>query len=355
MKKRNKIPVIFATKDDEYTYYLYVTMLSMLENASETTYYDFYILVPSDFSSKTKALLSKIKNGCSITFIDMQEVFKDAYKTKEHVNYPTFYRLLAADILTRYDKCIYLDTDIIVCGDLTEYYNTDINGYCLAGVKAPWYCENSELNSQRLGLPDTHNYINAGAILMNLQKIREDNLTSEFIKLMDRKFDSQDQDILNYACYGKIKILPYRYNFMTKFGVDYKKYIEKKIYTQTEIDTAIKNPLIIHYANKIKPWNDKNVFWGNIWWKYAKMTPFYKKLKKSLNSSIYKECNQPEQVKTVLLFSFIPLLKIKKYNRKTQCLFLSFIPLLEKKEKNNKIIYKIFNLFPVLKCNIKGE
>lgn len=329
MKKRNKIPVVFATTDDKYVYYLYITILSIVKNSSNTTCYDFYVLVPSGFSARNKKILKRIRSvdeNCFINFVNMGNTFKNAYQTIEHVNYPTFYRLLAADILTRYDKCIYLDTDIIVCGDLTEYYNTDINGYCLAGVKAPWYCENSELNSQRLGLPDTHNYINAGAILMNLQKIREDNLTSEFIKLMDRKFDSQDQDILNYACHGKIKILPYRYNFMTKFGVDYKKYIEKKIYTQTEIDTAIKNPLIIHYADKIKPWNDRNVFWGNIWWKYAQMAPFYKELKHSC-----QKCENSEEITKVFLFSFIPLLKIKKYSNRSEYYLFNVLPFLVKR------------------------
>ena len=357
--KKNTIPVIFATKDDKYVNYLYITMLSMVKNAYETTYYDFYILVPSEFSAKTKKILNKIKSinkNCSINFVDVGNAFKDAYKTKNHISYPTFYRLLAANLLKNIDKCIYLDTDIIVTDDLSDYYNTNVENEYLAGVKAPWYCQSSIQNAERLGLPDTLNYINAGAILMNLKKIREDDLEKNFIQLMDKKFDSQDQDILNYACFGKIKILPYKYNFMTKFGTDYRQYIQDNIYTQTEIDDSLRNPVIIHYADKIKPWDNKNVFWGDIWWKYAKKTPFYKELKKMIIQNRDKTIlAKPNKVSKLLLFSFIPLLKVEYYDQKTTYLLFNFIPILEKKMHKNKIYYKLFAVLPFLKCKIKGE
>lgn len=360
MKKKkiqNIIPVALATMDDFYVNYLYITMLSAVINAENTTFYKFCILVSGDFSAKTKAKLKQLEkyHNCSVSFYDMQEAFIDAYKTHEHINYATYYRLLLPEVLPDVEKCIYLDSDIIVNGDLSKIYNTKISDSYLAGVRAAGYCSTSDINAKRLLLPECKNYINAGVLLMNLQKIRLDNIHKSFINLMHKKYRDQDQDILNVSCYGKIKILPLKCNHMTPYYTKYEKFINMGIYSRDEVDEACKNPLIIHYADKIKPWKNPDMTYGKLWWKYAKMTPFYKKLKKSLNSSICKECKQPEQVKTVLLFSFIPLLKIKKYNRKTQCLFLSFIPLLEKKEKNNKIIYKIFSLFPVLKCNIKGE
>ena len=57
-------------------------------------------------------------------------------------------------------------------------------------------------------------YVNTGVLLMNLKKIREDNMTQKFIKLSKRTYDFQAQDILNIACYGKILTLPPKYNVL---------------------------------------------------------------------------------------------------------------------------------------------
>ncbi|MCX4276040.1 MAG: hypothetical protein OSJ27_09765, partial [Candidatus Gastranaerophilales bacterium] len=47
------------------------------------------------------------------------------------------------------------------------------------------------------------------------------------------------------------------------------------IFGKNEIDEALKNPVIIHFASKIKPWNNEKAFMADIWWKYAAKTPFY--------------------------------------------------------------------------------
>lgn len=52
----------------------------------------------------------------------------------------------------------------------------------------------------------------------------------------------------------------------------------------TEYFSARKNPYIVHYAGKIKPWNNPEVDLAEIWWKYAKFSPFYEEV-------IYKKIN----------------------------------------------------------------
>jgi lipopolysaccharide biosynthesis glycosyltransferase len=44
------------------------------------------------------------------------------------------------------------------------------------------------------------------------------------------------------------------------------------------MEEALKSPVIIHYADKAKPWNSE-VWLGEYWLKYAKRTPYYKNLK----------------------------------------------------------------------------
>lgn len=60
------IPVFFATKDDQYINYLYVSITSVLINAETKTHYNFYILVPSDFSETTKKKSNNYRNSIQI-------------------------------------------------------------------------------------------------------------------------------------------------------------------------------------------------------------------------------------------------------------------------------------------------
>ncbi len=358
-KVQHTIPIVFATIDDELIYCMYVTMVSMLKNKLKTTNYEFYILVPDNFSDTSKQKIGTLErqyNDCKVIFINMKDAFINAPKMHERIIYATYYRLLIAEALPQISKCIYLDIDILVRHDLWNLYSTDMEGYYLAGAKAGWYTfpENAWYGKD-LGIPSLKGYIQAGVVLMNLDAIRKDNITSEFLQLTDKKFKSQDQDILNVACYGHIKHLPLKNNFT----INCSKYSDeelRKTFSQDEINEARKDPTIFHFADKIKPWHDKSILYGNEWWKYAKMTPFYKELKKMIIQNRDKTIlAKPNKVSKLLLFSFIPLLKVEYYDQKTTYLLFNFIPILEKKVHKNKIYYKLFAVLPFLKCKIKGE
>ena len=278
------IPVVFSTIDDDYIYYLYVSIFSILKHSRKKEFYNFYILVPDDFSESSKRkinVLSNLYSNSQFSFINMGDAFKETQQIHAHVKYPTYYRLLIPNILAQYDKCIYLDSDTLICSDLSRLYEHDVSDVYVAGVKAAAYMlneHNIKDNTTRLHIADVSNYINAGVLLLNLKKIREDNLVTKFLGLMQHNFRDQDQDIINVACYKKIKTLPYKYNMMTKYEKIYNQCMDAKAYTSSEIAEAISNPIIIHYADKIKPWQNNNVFQGKKWWTYAKQTPFYQNI-----------------------------------------------------------------------------
>ena len=82
MKKQNKTSVIISEEkdkkistlskstivtvalaaDNNYAMPMGVTMTSILENAQKTTSYEFYLLVPSDFSQENKDKIIQLKN-----------------------------------------------------------------------------------------------------------------------------------------------------------------------------------------------------------------------------------------------------------------------------------------------------
>ena len=68
-------------------------------------------------------------------------------------------------------------------------------------------------------------FINSGVILINLEKIRNDNKILDIINVMDNEMKlTNDQIIINYVFYPKIGIISSKYvsfNFFNNSKIDY--------------------------------------------------------------------------------------------------------------------------------------
>ena len=369
------IPIVLSS-DEQYAPFMYTTMISILENAYKKTFYVFYLLVQPNFSNESQNLILKLndKYKCSIHFIFIKNKFENIIQKIPHITLPTYYRLLIGDILPiKFDKCIYLDIDICVCKDLSELFNIDIKDYYLAGVVAAGYYFSEEKNCKRLNLSSMKQYVNAGVLLMNLRKIREDNMVQKFKKLANRNYDSQDQDVLNVACYGKILTLPPKYNAMV-MRLEENNPLLRHLYSEKDIIEANDSPHIIHFANKKKPWNSIGIYMEKFWWNIAKKTPYinsifnrekiykdelikwwFKMNKKKLNIENPKTFNEKIQwlklydstpIKTYLTDKYL----VRKWVRdKIGEEYL--IPLLGKFNKFDEIDFEILPNRFVIKCN----
>lgn len=267
--KVTTIPIAL-TSDNKYTPFLYTTMVSVLQSANENTFYDFYLLLDPNFSDKSKEQINtlKVEYNCNINFINMNNCFSN-------LDVPaSWYRLLVAKFLPEtIDKCIFLDDDIYVRTDLNDLYNIDLTDNYIAGVLATsYYVYADKHHCNILNIPSTKQYINTGVIVYNLKLLRKDNITQKFIELSDNNWPSYDQDVMNVICYGKIKILPPKYNVMIKhlFINDIRLY---DLYTKEEIEEAKNNPYLIHFIDEQKPWQGFRKY-GNYWWKTAIKTPY---------------------------------------------------------------------------------
>lgn len=142
--------------------------------------------------------------------------------------------------LLREDRCLYLDTDIVVNRDISKLYNLDIENNYIAA--APDWGLN----------PKT---INSGVLLLDLKKLRENNalITHNELKKIFQKFRKSnffDQDILDYIYRGHIYKLPPTYNLFLK--KDSNNYKENPINL-----LRVFRGHILHFLGK-KPWVIKN-------------------------------------------------------------------------------------------------
>lgn len=298
----NRIPIVLAA-DENYAPQMYITILSALKSKNSESFYDIFCLVPDRFSAETEEVFFELQNkfeNTKIRFIPMNNDFKSQEMQISHISTPTYYRLKMPEILQEYKKAIYLDVDIIVLKDLSEFFNIDIDDYYIAGVKAAGYIldEKQQQYCASIGIEDISGYINAGMTLWNLEKIRKDNLCDKLIELAERNFRSMDQDVINLAFYGKIKILPFRYNLMTKYydRILNQRELLDKIYGKKEIDEAIKSPVIIHYADYVKPWSTEEVWLKDKWQEIEEESPLKCKIQIGPRGKILREIENGKRI-----------------------------------------------------------
>lgn len=269
------VPIVFAF-DSKLILPACICMSSLLANAKEDTFYDIFILY-ADKDEIDKEMLCRITDHyphCSIQFITIENCFESAYEIRG-ITQPTYYRLLLPELIRQYDKIIYSDVDIIFRMDLSELYHQSIDSYYIAAT-----CDfGLSLNEEGVSYLKKMNiqakeYLQAGFIMMNLKKMREENCVDRFKMEAKKKYKFQDQDILNIVCQGKIKFLPPVYN-MTNYAFDYcthKRNTLLQHYTEGQLHEFILNGNI-HY-NGQKPWKGYCINF-DIWWEYYRKSPFF--------------------------------------------------------------------------------
>ena len=264
--------------DENYAPYGSVVMSSVMGH-NPSVDITFHIL-HTDLSSE-KCLVIKYwvesHPNKSVKFYRMRkENFVD-FPIDEHtyLDYGAYIRLFLGECLADIDKVLYLDCDIIVNGSLDSLWDTDINGYAVAGVR-------DRINDyirvyNRLQYPLSDGYINSGVMLINLKKWRDDSFFDKAkttAKMSPKILMNHDQDLINMIYHGQIKMLPFKYNLLEYYlYTEDWLYMDRKYYA--EIIEACKSPTIIHFCMPQKPWHYECINpYKELYYKYRAMTPW---------------------------------------------------------------------------------
>ena len=270
------IPIVFAT-DENYVMPTAVAIKSLVLNYSGQDLL-FVVLIRDELSEESKKMLKyAVESGCINTEIRYytvdEKLFGDLKSHISHISMATYYRLLLPQILSNYRRCIYLDGDVLVNGDVTGLLDICMSdNYYVAGVKAFNIITSKLIGKKRLkilNIESLNNYINAGVIMFNLYALRKSGVADLWIKLAQNDYPVQDQDVINVACFGHIKIIPPKFNAMPAI-FRYPTIRLKKVFTEQDIIEARTAPCIIHYAEKYKPWKYSNIENGELWYEYYK-------------------------------------------------------------------------------------
>lgn len=260
------IPIFFAV-DDGYIPFLAVALESLIENASKEYYYSIKILY-TNINEENKKKINKYKcENVNIEFVDLNyyiEEVKDKLYTRDYYTKTTYFRLFIPNLYPQYNKAIYLDSDIVVLGDISELYNQELGDNLVAAAPDDVIQSTKvfqEYAEKVVGVADYRNYFNAGILLMNLDEFRKFKFQEKFLYLLETiKFTvAQDQDYLNRLSKGKVKIIDKAWDKMP-------------ISNDNSDESNLK---IIHYNLADKPWHYDNIKYKEYFWEYAKKTEYY--------------------------------------------------------------------------------
>lgn len=272
MKKSKEIIPVFFTIDDSYAPLLGVALYSMLKNASKAYQYKVFVLYQRLSSQNKEKLAGLAAENCEVQFFEMKDqlhTITDRMSNRLRADYFTltiYFRLFIPALFPEYDKGIYLDSDIVVPGDISELYQIPLGENLLGAAIDPVVAAVPELTRHAelcVGVA-RDKYFNSGVLLMNLKKLREAGIEQRFLELLNKyHFDciAPDQDYLNAMCKGKVSYLPAFWDAMPSDAAE-----------------PVENPKLVHFNLFAKPWYYDNVQYEQYFWPYAEASGFLKEI-----------------------------------------------------------------------------
>lgn len=268
---KNKINVVFIV-DEIYLPHFCVALGSLLKNNLEIVDKIFLI---HDLANENKILkvlkyFSRIYSA-EVLPIKMQNTSEfQNFTITRYATRATYYRLALADILPKdINSVLYLDSDLIVSGSLVELTNIHFSEQCIAfAVNHPYHSPDFLIEHGNKFEVTYKKYFNSGVMFLNLDLMRRLGSTNKLLKIATKYneyLEWWDQDALNVYFIDMWDELDFSYN---TFGLGYN--------NKTYLPISNSVPKIIHYTGHRKPW----IFpckhpYVDLYWKYAKGTPFY--------------------------------------------------------------------------------
>lgn len=281
--------VVFAI-NDEFCKYFSVALQSLISNSKPNEKYDIIILstyisetnrdllysmLPENFSLRIYYVLDHLKT----TFPEFQ------FRSLNSWSVEMYFRMFIPFIMPSYKKILYLDSDLVINSSLKDLFSAPDNGFPISAVvdasSKIWFLDffkkRTEYMQNILKMKDLSNYFNSGVLMFNMDNI---NL-SEYSKLLGKWNDTSDlmypdQDILNAVFENNTNFLHYRWNTCTGSIIcieNFENLCDSEEYLREYLE-GIDNPSIVHYTG-IKPWTSNLYIFFNLFWKYARKTPFY--------------------------------------------------------------------------------
>ena len=276
---KNPVQIVFIT-DNRYVLYMRAAIRSIIANKKPDTKVEINVIGLNLYDSNVNKILKETKKNAKINLIkitdkDIQNIQSTTLNNPK-VSRADNVKFFLPTILKNSDRVIYLDGDTVILKDLFDFYNTDL-GDNYVGAVDDW--QSSWENEP------TKRYFNNGVMLLNLKKMREDNVETKLIdfKKNDKIRRFVTQDAFNTVMYGKVKYMPLIYdtfpqeydnkNLLKIINEVLKNNFDPEIYPYKTANQYRRDVVIIHYCGytNVKPWYKLDFARksSRLWYKYA--------------------------------------------------------------------------------------
>lgn len=236
--------------DQNYITPFYVMITSVFHNNKESRFHIHTIVTGISDQDKEEMQRFVHQHHSAIFFYEIAPKAIEGLVIPEqsYFTVATYYRLFFPSLVpAAVRKLLYLDTDIVVVGDLKELYHTNISGYPVGAV--------AEVNATKsrpdLGITEIGTYFNAGVMLMNIPEWKKQEISEKAIQFLHdfpEKIVWVDQDALNVVLMNNYVKLAAKFNVIPQ---DIPRCLPKRRYYE-----FLKDKIVIHYSLKVhKPWN----------------------------------------------------------------------------------------------------
>lgn len=309
IKKRVSVVPVFLTINSAYAPYAAAAIHSLTQHADPNRYYKVIILHDGLNLVNRWRLRNLVTRNVALQFKKMSRSLYlkavVAYCTRRKKGAADFfsaavyyYRAFIPLLFPIYKKAVYIDSDVILRGDIGELFDIELGDNVLAAMVDPKVSvipEFREYVDNAVGVPHDE-YVNSGVQVMDLRKMRKMKYLSTMIEMM-RKYDADlvapDQDYLNVILRGKILFLD-------------------PVWNAEPVKDLPRNVKLVHFNLFNKPWHYKGVPCERIFWAAAKGTGFTGDLKRQLASFDEKKQKEDHEKVDALIKKAARLAKTKE-------------------------------------------
>jgi lipopolysaccharide biosynthesis glycosyltransferase len=254
--------------DDGYAMPLAVTLFSAAANLSRERSAVFH-LVDGGISAANKSRIEEVvrrgHRNVQVSWIAVDANLLRGLPLTKHLNEAAYLRLLVPAVLpATVAKVIYLDCDVIVQRDLSELWQTELDGNLLLAVQdfgVPRVGSYNGIRTQyeRWGLTADDPYFNSGVMVIDLKKWRQRDISRRVIEFTRENQDTNlfcDQDGLNAVVGRDWKKLPLRWNSQVGAlrNLDQIEDCPLRTDLYETHGSLLKEASILHFTGAGKPW-----------------------------------------------------------------------------------------------------
>jgi lipopolysaccharide biosynthesis glycosyltransferase len=243
--------VIACAADSEYVIPLAVTLKSALATLSAGATLSAHV-VDAGMKEPDRNRLSQlcVAGGGALVWHDANSSAIKPLPLPGRMTMATYHRLALARLLpAEVRKVIWLDSDVVVADDLQKLWRTDLADNHLVAVPdpcVPYVSSRYGIRRWReLGLDEKARYFNAGVMLIDLDRWRQDEIgerAGDYLRERGTEVMFWDQEGLNAVLSDRWGELDVRWNFCPGFT------------PREQPDSAGLEPAIVHFAGTLKPW-----------------------------------------------------------------------------------------------------